>query len=90
MCVFSGILEHLITERSDPPVGQLVLLVSYHSTVALEQVCKAKALQLKNPCSLTCVEHIYDIDSKISLQPLDIHVSSMQHLDFFWIVENSS
>ena len=45
----------------------------------LQKVGEAEALQLEASGSLTGVKHIDDIEAQISLQPKDIHVSSMEY-----------
>lgn len=90
MGVLSRILYHLLGNRSLPPVGELVLLISQNSTVRLEQVSKTESFELKNPSSLTRVEHVNDIQIEISLEPLNIHISSMKHFLFLRIIEHTS
>ena len=60
MRVLPRILLHLVGQRSDSPVSQLVLLVRQHGAVSLQQVGKAELL-MDGSGSLSSVENIYDV-----------------------------
>lgn len=68
------VLQHLSWQWSYSPVSKLVLLISKNATVGLEKKGQTKLLQLQNPSGLTSVKHVHDINSKVALEPLDIHV----------------
>ena len=53
----------------------------------LQEKGKAKGLHLEHTSSLTSIEEINNIQVKISLQPLNIHVRAMKDFHFGWVVQ---
>jgi len=87
MSILSGILQHFSAKRANSPVCQLVLFICNDSTILLQQEGETESFELENSRCLTCVKHIDDVEAKVSLKPLDIHVSTVEHLDLLWIIE---
>jgi hypothetical protein len=54
----------------------------------LEKVSEAKPLQVKHSGCLSGVEHIDDVQSEVSLEPLHVLISTVQHLRDTGVVEN--
>ena len=90
MSIFSGILQHFSAERANSPICQLILFICNNSTILLQQEGETESFQLENSRCLTCVKHIDDIEAKVSLKPLDIHIGTVEHLDLLWIIEYRS
>ena len=90
MRIFTRILNHLGWQWSYSPISQLVLLVNQDLTVVLQEVAKTELLQAEFPGCLSSIEHVHNVEAKVTLQPHDITIGSMQHLDDLWIVENST
>lgn len=88
--VLTSVVQHFRGERSLPPVGQLVLLVSNHIAVVLQQKGKGEALKLKDSTSLPCVEEVHNKNAEILLKPLDIVVRAVKHLPDRWVGKDVS
>lgn len=88
MGVFPCVLEHFLGDRSLSPVSELVLLVSDDSAVALQQVCQAEALLLKDSGCLPGVKHVYEVKTEVLLEPFYVVVGTVKNLGFRRIVEN--
>ncbi len=64
----------------DTPVSQLKLFVGFHLTAILEEVGKGVSWQPEGPASLASIKHVHYIQTKVTLQPLYVIVSTVQHL----------
>ena len=81
MSVFTGVVHHLLRNRPDSPVSELVLLVCQDPTVGLEEVSKAECFLLQHTRCLTSVKHVDDVKTEIALKPLDVGIGSVKNLD---------
>lgn len=90
MGVLTRVLLHLVGQRPHTPISQLVLLVSQNLAVGLEQEGKAELPEAQRSGSLSSVEHVDDVEAEVSLQPLDILTSTVEHLDDLRIIEDAS
>ena len=63
-----------------PPVCQLVLLVCLHTTAVLQEKGQGVLGKVENATGLTGIKQVYYIESKVSLEPLNIPLCSMHHL----------
>ena len=67
-------------DRPYPPVGQLVLFVSLHVAAVLQKEDEGVPGKIEHATGLTCIKQVDHVDSKVSLQPLDIPICTMHHL----------
>ena len=67
-------------DRPYPPVGQLVLFVSLHVAAVLQEEGEGVPGKIEHATGLTCIKQVDHVDSKVSLQPLDIPICTMHHL----------
>ena len=90
MSVLSSITAHLLRDGSLTPISQLILLVGNHVTVVLKKESQRETLELKHSSSLSGIEEIHYIDSKIFLEPFDIVVRPVKDLLDLRVCENLS
>eukprot|EP00160_Parvularia_atlantis_P018645 Unigene7004_Nuclearia_a/m.21448 Unigene7004_Nuclearia_a/g.21448 ORF Unigene7004_Nuclearia_a/g.21448 Unigene7004_Nuclearia_a/m.21448 type:complete len:382 (+) Unigene7004_Nuclearia_a:90-1235(+) len=79
--VLARVPKHLLRQRPDAPVGQLVLLVGRHVRKLAQQVRQAKRRVLEHARGLARVEQVDDVDAKVALQPLHVAVGAVEDLD---------
>ena len=87
--VFAGIFDHLLGQGTNPSISQLILFIGKHIAILFEQKSQGKGLKLEEPGGLSCVEHIYNVNAEIPLQPLDIVISSVEDLHNAWVRKNA-
>ena len=63
-----------------PPVCQLKLFVHLDVAAILKKKGERVFWQAKDPTRLSCVKHVHYVETKVSLEPLDVHVCSMEYL----------
>jgi hypothetical protein len=81
--VLTCICDHLFGQRPDAPVGHLQSFVGGDAAVLLKQVSKGEGLKLKDSGCLACVEDADEVQSKVTLQPIDVRVRSVH--DFCYV-----
>ena len=90
MGVFASILKHLLGDWSDTPVCELVFFVSQNLAVSLQKESQTELLHRQGPRGLASIEHVNQVEAKVSLQPLDVRVSTMEDLHDFRVVKDAS
>ena len=90
MSVFTGVLEHLIGERTLCPVSHLILLVHVQITVVFEKVSKTPAPKVQSDRCVMSVKQVYNVNAEITLQPKDVIVSTVKDFDNIWIIKDAS
>lgn len=69
VCVLPRIAEHLLRQRSNPPICELILLVGLHIAVETQEMREGERRELEHARSLTRVKEVHEVDAKVSLQP---------------------
>ena len=64
----------------DAPVSELELFVGLHAAVVRQQEAEGVTRHVEDARCLTRVKHVDDVEPEISLQPVDVHVGSVEHL----------
>lgn len=81
MCIHPGILQHLLTQRSLPPISQLILLINGHITVMMQQVGIRKLWIPEHSRCLVGVKQVNNVNVKISLKPFGVHLRAVHYFD---------
>ena len=79
--VLPCIFLHLVGQRPHTPVRELVLLVCENGAVDLKKVGEAELLVANSPCRLPSIKHIDKVQTEVPLQPFNILICSMEHLN---------
>ena len=62
-------------------MGVGLLLVHRDVAVETEEMLEAKGGELQHPRGLARVEHVDDVEPEVALEPHNVHVGAVQHLD---------
>ena len=89
MRVLSCVFLHLAGQWPHTPIRELVLLVCEDGAVELKQIGEADLLVANSPCRLPGIKHVDEVQAEVPLQPLNILVRSMEHLNDLWVVKDS-
>ena len=81
MGVLAGVVEHLVGDGPDAPVGELVLLVGLDAAVLLEEELEAEAAEVEDARGLAGVEAVDDVHAKVALEPEDVPVAAVEDLE---------
>jgi hypothetical protein len=87
MRIHPGILQHLLTQRSLPPIGQLILLINGHITVMMQQVGIGKLWIPKHSRCLVCVKQVDNVNVEISLEPFGVHLRAVHYFDDILVLD---
>lgn len=81
MRVHPGILDHLWRQRALSPICKLILLIRKGIAIVIEEVSIWELGITEYPWGFISIKEIGNIDIKIPLQPLNIHLRTMHDLD---------
>lgn len=79
--VQAGVVQHLVGERSLPPVCELVGLVSGDVAVVVEEVGVGEAGEAEHSRCPVGVKEVEDVDVEVPLQPPGVHLRPVHHLN---------
>ena len=86
--VYSCIQEHVFGQGPFPPVRHLVLLICFYTAIVFEKIRVGTLLMIEVLSCMKGVEEIGHSHVEVSMEPLDIHVRTMEYFKNSGVVKN--